>query len=63
MEGNTLMQLEEDSNLTIIHRAVLSMLRSGHSIENVVYMLNEELEGLGTASDYVTAMNESKYRP
>lgn len=57
------MQLEEDSNLTIIHRAVLSMLRSGHSIENVVYMLNEELESLGTASDYVTAMNESKFRP
>jgi uncharacterized small protein (DUF1192 family) len=55
------MKLEEAFNS--IHKATLSMLRNGQSIENVIYLLRQEIERLEAASDYVEAMNESGFRP
>lgn len=56
-------QFEGVPNTSVIHTAVLFLLRNGYSMKDVVYYLNEELEGLGTASEYVEAINEKDFRP
>lgn len=60
MEGNTLMG---DGELDLIHNTVLKMLRLGQSEENICYLLSEELEKLSSASEYMEAINDSKFRP
>jgi hypothetical protein len=61
MEGNTLMKLEEAFNS--VHKAVLVLLRNGQSIENVKYLLRQELDKLEDAADYLEAMHDSGFRP
>jgi hypothetical protein len=60
MEGNTLMG---DGELDLIHNVVLELFRRGQSINNICILLNEELEKLGDASDYLKAIKESDFAP
>jgi hypothetical protein len=60
MEGNTLMG---DGELDLIHNVVLELFRRGQSINNISILLNEELEKLGDANDYLQAIKESDFAP
>jgi len=60
LEGNTLMG---DGELDLIHNVVLELFRRGQSINNICILLNEELEKLGDASDYLDAIKESHLAP
>ena len=60
MEGNTLMG---DGELDLVHKVVLELFRRGQSINNICILLNEELEKLGDASDYLQAIKDSDLRP
>ena len=60
MEGNTLMG---DGELDLIHNVVLELFRRGQSINNISILLNEELEKLGDADDYLQAIKESDFAP
>lgn len=53
----------ETDDFELIHKAVLQLFRRGQSISNICYMLNEELEKLSDASEYVTAMQEADFAP
>ena len=60
MEGNTLMG---DGELDLVHKVVLELFRRGQSINNICILLNEELEKLGDASDYLQAIKDSDRAP
>jgi len=60
MEGNTLMG---DGELDLIHKVVLELFRRGQSLNNICILLNEELEKLGDADDYLQAIKESDRAP
>ena len=60
MEGDTLIG---DGELDLIHNVVLELFRRGQSINNICILLTEELEQLGTASDYLKAIKESDLAP
>jgi hypothetical protein len=60
MEGNTLMG---DGELDLVHNVVLELFRRGQSITNICMLLNEELEKLGDASDYLQAIKEADFAP
>jgi hypothetical protein len=60
MEGNTLMG---DGELDLVHNVVLELFRRGQSINNICMLLNEELEKLGDASDYLQAIKEADFAP
>jgi hypothetical protein len=60
MEGNSLMG---DGELDLVHNVVLELFRRGQSINNICILLNEELEKLGDASDYLKAIKESDLAP
>jgi len=52
-----------DGELDLIHNVVLELFRRGQSINNICILLNEELEKLGDASDYLKAIKESDFAP
>jgi hypothetical protein len=56
MEGNTLMDIVNDASL--VHDVVLQLFRRGQSLGNICFLLNEELEKLSDADDYLKAAYE-----
>jgi len=52
-----------DGDLGLVHNVVLELFRRGQSINNICILLNEELEKLGDASDYLDAIKESHLAP
>jgi hypothetical protein len=53
----------ETNDFSLIHNTVLQLFRRGQSLNNICIMLNEELEKLSDADDYLTAMKESDFAP
>jgi hypothetical protein len=52
-----------DGELDLVRNVVLELFRRGQSVNNVCFLLNEQLQKLEDIDDYLKAIKESDFAP